>query len=121
MSVKIRFTSAAATRLVLAKIGNPQREEPLQTSKQVFEVDEADRAMLSGIFLKPFKNLAGYRFNHHSSLDQHEMNACAKAIFESTDGLLERAAISRSGSTRNQTTRTSSRAISVSLSWRTWK
>jgi hypothetical protein len=90
MSVKIRFTSAAATRLVLAKIGNPQREEPLQTSKQVFEVDEADRAMLSGIFLKPFKNLAGYRFNHHSSLDQHEMNACAKAIFESTDGLLEK-------------------------------
>lgn len=90
MSVKIRFTSAAATRLVLAKIGNPQREEPLQTSKEVFEVSEDDRAMLTGIFLKPFKNLAGYRFNHHSSLDQHEMNACAKAIFESTDGLLEK-------------------------------
>ena len=90
MSAKIRFTSAAATRLVLAKIGNPQREEPLQTSKQVFEVEEADRATLTAIFLKPFKNLAGYRFNHHSSLDQHEMNACAKAVFESADGLLEK-------------------------------
>jgi len=90
MSVKIRFTSAAATRLVLAKIGNPQREEPLQTSKEVFQVDEADRTTLTAIFLKPFKNLSGYRFNHHSSLDQHEMNACAKAVFESADGLLEK-------------------------------
>jgi hypothetical protein len=90
MSVKIRFTSAAATRLVLAKIGNPQREEPLQTSKQVFEVAEDDQGTLTAIFVKPFKNLAGYRFNHHSSLDQHEMNVCAKAIFESTEGLLEK-------------------------------
>ena len=90
MSAKIRFTSAAASRLVLAKVGNPQREEPLQTSKQVFHVDEVDRATLTAIFLKPFKNLSGYRFNHHSSLDQHEMNACAKAIFESSDGLLEK-------------------------------
>ncbi|WP_193214060.1 nucleoid-associated protein [Luteolibacter marinus] len=90
MSVKIRFTSAAATKLVLAKVGHPQRDEPLQTSKQVFVVDEADRSTLTGIFLKPFRNLAGYRFNHHSSLDQHEMNSCAKAIFESPDGLLEK-------------------------------
>ena len=83
MSVKIRFTSAAATRLVLAKVGHPQRDEPLQTSKQVFEVAEDDQSALTALFVKPFKSLAGYRFNHHSSLDQHEMNCCAKAIFES--------------------------------------
>lgn len=90
MSVKIRFTSAAATRLVLAKVGHPQRDEPLQTSKQVFQVPEDDRSTLTAIFLKPFKSLAGYRFNHHSSLDQHEMNGCAKAIFTSPEGLLEK-------------------------------
>lgn len=90
MSVKIRFTSASATRLVLAKIGNPQREEPLQTSKQVFPVDESDRAALTALFLKPFKNLAGYRFHHHSSLDQHEMNGCARAIFSDEGALLEK-------------------------------
>lgn len=90
MSVKIRFSSAAATRLVLAKVGHPHRDEPLQTSKQVFPVPEDDQAMLTGIFLKPFKNLSGYRFHHHSSLEQHEMNACAKAIFESDSGLLEK-------------------------------
>jgi hypothetical protein len=90
MSAKIRFTSAAVSRLVLAKVGHPQRDEPLQTSKQVFEVAEDDRATLTSIFLKPFKSLSGYRFNHHSSLDQHEMNGCAKAVFESPDALLEK-------------------------------
>lgn len=90
MSVKIRFTSASVTRLVLAKIGNPQRDEPLQTSKQVFQVDESDRAALTALFLKPFKNLAGYRFHHHSSLEQHEMNSCARAIFTDAEALLEK-------------------------------
>ncbi len=90
MSAKIRFTSSAVTRLVLAKVGHPQREEPLQTSKRVFEVAEPDQGPLTALFLKPFKNLAGYRFHHHSSLDQHEMNACARAIFESPEGLLEK-------------------------------
>ena len=91
MSVtKIRFTSAAVTRLVLAKIGHPQRDEPLQTSKKVFEVADEDQGALTALFVKPFKSLAGYRFNHHSSLDQHEMNQCATAIFESPEGLLEK-------------------------------
>lgn len=90
MSVKLRLNTASATRVVLAKVGNPQREEPLQTSKEVFEISEADQPTLTGIFLKPFKNLLAHRFTHHTSLDQHEMNNCAKAIFESEDGLLER-------------------------------
>lgn len=90
MSVKLRLNTASATRLVLAKIGNPQREEPLQTSREVFEIAEADQAALTGIFLKPFKNLMAHRFTHHSSLDQHEMNNCAKALFADADDLLKR-------------------------------
>lgn len=90
MSVKLRFTSATATKLVLAKVGHPQRDEPLQTSKEVFQIEENDQEVLSAIFLKPFKNLTGHRFSHHSSLDQHEMNTLSAAIFESEDGLLEK-------------------------------
>jgi len=90
MSAKIRFTSATATGLVLAKVGHPQRDEPLQTSKEVFKIEEADQETLSAIFLKPFKNLTAHRFSHHSSLDQHEMNAYSAAIFASDDGLLEK-------------------------------
>ena len=90
MSAKIRFTSATATGLVLAKVGHPQRDEPLQTSKEVFKIEEKDQEPLATIFLKPFKNLTAHRFSHHSSLDQHEMNAYAAAIFTSDDGLLEK-------------------------------
>jgi hypothetical protein len=81
MSAKIRFTSASATGLVLAKVGHPQRSEPLETSKDVFKVAEEDQEALTALFLKPFKSLAAHRFSHPSSLDQHEMNVCARAIF----------------------------------------
>lgn len=90
MSVKIRLNTASATHVVLAKVGNPQRDEPLQTSKEVFTIAEEDQPMLTGIFLKPFKNLMPHRFTHHSTLDQHEMNNCVKAIFGSKDGLFEK-------------------------------
>jgi hypothetical protein len=90
MSVKLRFTSAIATGLVLAKVGHPQRDEPLQTSRELCAIPEADQETLSAIFLKPFKNLGGHRFSHHTSLDQHEMNACATAIFAEPDSLLEK-------------------------------
>jgi len=89
-AVKLRFTSASATGLVLAKVGHPQRDEPLQTSKEVFKIEDADQEALTAIFLKPFKNLTGHRFSHHASLEQHEMNAYAKAIFASEEGLLEK-------------------------------
>lgn len=90
MSAKIRFTSATVPSLVLAKVGHPQRDEPLQTSKEVFLVKENDQETLAGIFLKPFKNLTAHRFSHHASLDQHEMNGYAAAIFAADDGLLEK-------------------------------
>jgi hypothetical protein len=90
MSAKIRFTSATATELVLAKVGHPQRDEPLQTSKEVFKIAEGDQEALSAIFLKPFKNLSAHRFSHHSSLEQHEMNAYTAAIFAADDGLFEK-------------------------------
>lgn len=87
MSAKIRFSSATATGLVLAKVGHPQRDEPLETSKEVFRIGEADQEALTAIFLKPFKNLTPHRFHHHSSLEQHEMNTCVRAIFDSADQL----------------------------------
>jgi hypothetical protein len=89
MSVKIRFNSATTTGLVLAKVGHPQREEPLQTSRELCSIAAEDQETLCAMFLKPFKNLGGHRFSHHASLDQHEMNAYAAAIFAAPQGLLE--------------------------------
>lgn len=92
MTIKLDFSSASIAGLVLAKVGNPSRDEPLQTSKQLFEVDEKDQPTLSSIFLRPFKSfsLVGQKFHHHSSLDQHEVNTYAAAIFEDETKLLEK-------------------------------
>ncbi len=87
---KIRFTSATITGLVLAKIGHPQRNETLQTSKEVFAVSEEDQPVLSALFLKPFRNLGGHRFNHHASLAQHEMHQATCDVFADPTTLLER-------------------------------
>jgi len=73
---------------VLAKVGNVQKEEPLETSKEICKIDDDDVGTLTEVLLKPFKNLLGHRFTHHSSLEKHEMNNCAKAIFEKKEKLL---------------------------------
>jgi hypothetical protein len=90
MSAKIRFTSAYATGLVLAKVGHPQRDEPLHTSREVFTVQDGDQPALTAIFLKPFKNLTAHRFSHHASLDHHEMHTSAAAVFAADGALLEK-------------------------------
>lgn len=87
---KIRFTSATITGLVLAKVGHPQRNEPLQTSKEVFAVSEDDQPVLTALFMRPFRNLGGYRFNHHASLTQHEMHNVSRELFADPSVLLAR-------------------------------
>ncbi|HRJ09909.1 MAG TPA: nucleoid-associated protein [Prosthecobacter sp.] len=89
MPVKLRLNTATATRIVLAKVGNPQRQEPLQTSRQVFDIAEADQEVLTALFLKPFKNLIAHRFVHHASLDHHEMHRCSRALFADPSRMLE--------------------------------
>jgi len=91
VNLKLSFENAKIAGLVLAKVGNPSREEPLQTSKQIFQVEEDDQAMLSAIFMRPFKSLSlvGHRFRHHSSLSNHELNTCVASIFEDSDQLLK--------------------------------
>ncbi|MDA7882314.1 nucleoid-associated protein [Akkermansiaceae bacterium] len=90
MTLKLNFENVEIGGLVLAKVGNPSRDEPLQTSKQLFQVGNDDQALLTPIFLKPFRNLVGHRFTHHSSLEKNEVNASATAIFGDSSTLLEK-------------------------------
>ena len=86
------FEDARIAGLVLAKVGNPSRDEPLQTSKHVLKVEDDDQSMLTSIFLRPFKGLGmqGQRFHHHTSLENHEINQCATAILTDGSTLLDR-------------------------------
>lgn len=88
MTLKLNFEAVEISGLVLAKVGNPSRDEPLQTSKTLFNVGDEDQATLCPIFLKPFRNLIGQRFTHHSSLEKNEVNTSATAIFEDSETLL---------------------------------
>ena len=90
MLLKLNFENAHITGLVLAKVGNPSRDEAIQTSRQLFHVEDEDQPTLTTIFLRPFRsfNLVGQKFHHHTSLESHEMNNCAAAIFEDSDQLL---------------------------------
>lgn len=88
MMLKLNFEAVKIAGLVLAKVGNPSRDEPLQTSKTLFKIEDDDQATLCPIFLKPFRNLTGQRFTHHSSLAKNEVNANAKAIFDDPAALL---------------------------------
>ena len=90
MSVKVRFTSAAASHLMLARVGTPLREEPLQIAREVFEIAMEDRELLTGLFLKPFRNLIAHRFTHHTSLDKHEMHTAARGVFRAPGKLLDK-------------------------------
>lgn len=90
MRVNIRFTKAETSAVVLAKIGNPQRDEPLKTSREVCRITDKDRELLTNLLLKPFKSLTGYRFHHHSSVEKNETYCCAQSIFASEENLLER-------------------------------
>ncbi len=88
MTLKLNFEAVKIAGLVLAKVGNPSRDEPLQTSKHLFNVSDEDQEMLCPIFLKPFRNLIGHRFTHHSSLDKNEVNAASTTIFGDAGHLL---------------------------------
>ena len=92
VTLKLTFDGARIAGLVLAKVGNPSRDEPLVTSKQVLKVEDEDQAMLTSIFLRPFKSLGmqGHRFHHHTSLEKHELNECAAAVLKEETALLER-------------------------------
>ncbi|MGC6426332.1 MAG: hypothetical protein ACON5H_04975 [Akkermansiaceae bacterium] len=92
MTLKLDFESTTLTGLVLAKVGNPSRNEPLQTSKQLFHIEDTDQTTLTSIFLRPFKSfsLVGQKFHHHSSLEKHEINQCVKSIFDTQATLLEK-------------------------------
>jgi len=88
MSLVVNFNKAVLESISLAKVGNQQRGEALRTSKELCKFDEEDKDMLTVAFLKPFKNLERYQFQHASSLDLHEMHSYACTIFDQEDRFL---------------------------------
>ncbi|MFT4641253.1 MAG: hypothetical protein ACI8T1_004590 [Verrucomicrobiales bacterium] len=76
----------------LAKVGNQQRQESLQVSKQLCHFDEDEAELLTLCFLKSFRSLELHQFADPEELAKNVVYAHAQAIFASTDELLKRSA-----------------------------
>ncbi len=91
MSFSINFRKAKLSTMSLAKVGNPVRDEPFQTSQSLCRFSDEDEAeLLTHCFLKPFRSLELHQLFHHSNLESNELFSYAKSIFEDNDSLLEK-------------------------------
>jgi len=93
MSLMVRFEKAQLSAMALAKVGNPLREELLQTSKQLCQFEPGDAELLTHCFLKSFKSLDLHQLHHHTSLDQNELFGYVSTIFDDNSTLLEQSAM----------------------------
>lgn len=77
----------------LAKIGNPTRNEPFQTSKALCRFKDEEAELLTHCFLKSFRSLELHQLTHHTSLESNELFGYATSIFEGNENLLEQGAL----------------------------
>ncbi len=92
MPLRIDYTETRLAGLSLAKVGNLSRDEPLETSRTLCRVADADADLLTSCFLKSFKSLDPHRLHHHRELTGNELFASAFAIFDDKTTLLEQGA-----------------------------
>lgn len=89
MSLALNFTQAGLEAMSLAKVGNPVRDEPLQTSQTLCRFNEEEAELLTHCFLKSFRSLELHQLHHHTDVEQNELFGYAAAIFEDNETLLE--------------------------------
>jgi len=92
MSLAVNFSEAQLGAMALAKVGNPSREEPLQTSKTLCHFQDEESELLTNCFLKSFKSLELHQLHHHTSVESNELYGYATAIFDDPESLLEEGA-----------------------------
>ncbi|MGK0186929.1 MAG: hypothetical protein ACI9R3_002714 [Verrucomicrobiales bacterium] len=89
MALSIKFNEARLGGMALAKVGNPLRDEPLQTSRTLCHFEDADAELLTHCFLKSFKSLELHHLHHHTEIESNEVFGYATAVFENNDVLLD--------------------------------
>jgi hypothetical protein len=92
MGLSVNFRKAALSTMSLAKVGNPMRDEPLQTSQTLCRFKDEEAEILTHCFLKSFKSLELNHLTHHTAVESNELFGYAAAIFEDNSTLLEKGA-----------------------------
>lgn len=93
MSLVLNFRNAKLGAMSLAKVGNPVRNEPFQTSQSLCRFKDEEAELLTHCFLKSFRALELHQLFHHTSVESNELYAYAAKIFENNDTLLEQGAM----------------------------
>lgn len=89
MSVSVRFQDAELVTMSLARVGNPLRKEPLQTSKRLCSIPSEDSELLTHCFLKSFRSLVLHHLSGEGEEGGNLLAEYATSIFEQNDNLLE--------------------------------
>jgi len=90
MSFTPNFRKAKLTAMSLAKVGNPVKNEPLQTSQTLCHFQDEEAELLTHCFLKSFRSLELHHLDHHTSVESNELFAYTAAIFDDNECLLEK-------------------------------
>ncbi|MFK5922773.1 MAG: nucleoid-associated protein [Verrucomicrobiota bacterium] len=96
MALFTNFKEAVLSAMTLAKVGNAQKGEVLQTSKTLCRFAEEDTDWLTACFLKSFRALEVHSLHHHSDISKNEVYSYVSDIFESEEkeqALLEKGAL----------------------------
>ena len=92
MSLTLNFRKAKLSAMSLAKVGNPVRNEPFQSSQSLCRFKDEEAELLTHCFLKSFKSLELNQLTHHDSVDKNDLFGYASAIFDDNEQLLEQGA-----------------------------
>jgi len=84
---KIDFTLVQLDKLITHHVGNKMNEEGTILSEEPTNIKNETLDYLLKYFLQPFSTEEMYHFAHHESLEENEVYALAKSIFESRDNL----------------------------------
>lgn len=89
MALFTNFKEAALSAMTLAKVGNPMKEEVLQTSKTLCNFGEEDAGWLTHCFMRSFRALELHSFHHHSDLKSNEVYSYVSDIFSAEEDQVE--------------------------------
>ena len=92
MALTLNFRNAKLSAMSLAKVGNPVRNEPLQTSQSLCRFKDEEAELLTHCFLKSFRALELHQLHHHTAVESNELFSYAAAIFDDNDTLLSQGA-----------------------------
>lgn len=89
MSLTLNFRKARLSAMSLARVGNPVRKEPLQTSQTLCRFKDEEAELLTHCFLKSFKALELHQLAHHDAVEKNDLFSYVTEIFEDNARLLE--------------------------------